>query len=204
VETEEIELALREHAGVRAAAGVARPDARGETGLVGYVVPAGGPVDAGDLRRFLRARLPEFMVPPRIVALDAMPMTGAGKLDRQALPTPDALAAPDPDAARGREPETPLERRLAGIWEDVLGITGVGVDQEFTALGGNSLLATRVVARVLDVVRVDVPVRTLLETPTVAAMAQAIVAQLAADLPPGELDDLLTKRPAPADPPPRA
>ena len=204
VETEEIELALREHAGVRAAAVVARPDARGETALVGYVVPAGAPEAAGDLRRFLRARLPEFMVPPRIVALDAMPMTGAGKLDRQALPAPDTLPVADPDALSEHAPRTPLECRLAGIWEDVLGITGVGIEQEFTALGGNSLLATRVVARVLDVVRVDVPLRTLLEAPTVAAMAQAILAQLAADLPPGELDDLLTKRPAPTDPPPRA
>jgi amino acid adenylation domain-containing protein len=203
VETEEVELALREHAGVRAAAVVARPDSRGETALVGYVVFTGEPLPAAELQRFLRARLPEFMVPSRILALEAMPMTGAGKLDRAALPTPDALAAPGRPGGADQAPRTPLERQLVEIWADVLGVASVGIDEEFGALGGNSLLATRVVARVLDAARIEVPVRALLEAPTVAAMAQAILTQMAEALSPGELDRLLPDRASPADPAPR-
>jgi acyl-coenzyme A synthetase/AMP-(fatty) acid ligase len=199
VETDEVELALREHPGVGTAAVVAQPDARGETALVGYVVLTGAPVAAIELQRFLRERVPEFMVPSRIVPLDAMPMTGAGKLDRQALLARDAVAAPAGGAAGGPAPRTSLERTVAAIWADVLGLATVGPEQEFMALGGNSLLATRVVSRVRDAVRVDVPVQALLEAPTVAAMAEAILAQLAAELSPDELDSL----PGPPDRPRR-
>jgi amino acid adenylation domain-containing protein len=191
VETAEVELALREHPGVAAAAVVARPDARGEPALIGYVVPATPPgPQPAELRRFLGERLPSYMLPGIIVEIERIPLTAAGKPDRQALPVPPAAGASD---AAYLAPRTPLERELAAIWGEILERPRVGVDDDFIALGGNSLLATRVVARVLERLVVDVPVRTLLEAPTISAMAAAIVARMAFDLPATELDRLLAE-----------
>jgi acyl-coenzyme A synthetase/AMP-(fatty) acid ligase len=188
VETGEVELALRDHPGVAAAAVVAGPDARGETALIGYVVPARKPgPDASDLRDFLRRRLPAQMVPAAIVALDELPVTGAGKIDRRALPAPGARASRVAPVA----PRTPLEERLAGIWSEVLGLDSVGVEDSFLDLGGNSLLATMVVNRVLGDVRTDVSVAALLAASTVAGMAVVVAAHLAQGLPTGLLSELV-------------
>ncbi len=198
VETAEVELALREHPGIAASAVVARPDARGDLALIGYVVPATLPgPPAAELRRFLGERLPTYMLPSTIVEIEQMPLTAAGKLDRQALPVAPAAGA---NGAAYVAPRTPLERELAVIWGEILQLPRVGVEDDFTALGGNSLLATRVVARVLERVIVEVPVRTLLEAPTIEAMAAAIVARMALDLPAAELDRLLAEPPTPATP----
>jgi amino acid adenylation domain-containing protein len=198
VETAEVELALREHPGVVAAAVVARADARGEASLIGYVVPATQPGPRADeLRRFLVHRLPSYMLPGAIVEIERIPLTPAGKPDRQALPAPPAVGANDLEYLA---PRTPLERELAAIWAEILQRPRVGIDDDFVALGGNSLLATRVAARVLERVVVDVPVRTLLEAPTIAAMAAAIVARMAYDLPAAELDRLFADPTAPSAP----
>lgn len=179
VELPEVEQALREHPAVSAAVVVARPDARGETALTAYVVPAARPgPGAAELGRFLRGRLPGSMVPSAIVELDALPLTGAGKIDRGALPAPVA----PPPASVG--PRTPLEERVAAIWADVLGLPAVGVEDGFLDLGGNSLLAARVVNRVLQELHSDVPAAALLAAHTVASMAIAITAHLARRLPP--------------------
>ncbi|MET0396580.1 MAG: amino acid adenylation domain-containing protein [Longimicrobiaceae bacterium] len=174
IEPGEVEAALLEHPAVREAVAVVRDGPAGLPGdhrLVAYLVPAeGGPPSAAALREHLRARLPEYMVPSSIVALDAIPLTPSGKLDRRALP------APGGDGARDGEYEAPrsaLEQALVGIWQDVLRVERVGIHDSFFDLGGHSLLATQVVARI-RVLRVEVPVRQIFQTPTVAGLAEAV------------------------------
>ncbi len=121
------------------------------------------------LRAALRARLPEHMVPSAIVLLDALPLTPTGKLDRRALPAPDAAAG-----AERVTPRTPTEEVLAGIFGEVLGIGRVGAHDGFFELGGHSLLATRVMARVAPALRVELPLRALFEAQTVAELAARV------------------------------
>ncbi|HEX2094914.1 MAG TPA: condensation domain-containing protein, partial [Longimicrobiaceae bacterium] len=163
IEPGEVEAALRAHPGVREAVVVAR-----EERLVGYVVPTEGeetPSVAG-LRAFLKERLPEYMVPGVWVFLEALPLTSNGKLDRRALPAPERR---DGDAYVG--PRTALEEEVAGIWAAVLEVERVGVYDDFFALGGHSLVAARLIARIRDALGVEVPLRVLFDAPTVAGVA---------------------------------
>ncbi|MEW5927747.1 MAG: non-ribosomal peptide synthase/polyketide synthase [Gemmatimonadota bacterium] len=169
IELGEIEAALLAHPGVREAAVLAREDAPGDRRLVGYVVPAAAQADAAALREHLRARLPEYMVPAAVVALETLPLTPNGKLDRRALPAPEAAAA-----AAYVAPRTPAEEVLAGIWADVLRAERVGAEDDFFDLGGHSLLATRVVSRVREAFGVELPLRALFEAPTVAGLAERV------------------------------
>jgi amino acid adenylation domain-containing protein len=123
------------------------------------------------LRTFVGGRLPEYMVPSAFVVLDSMPLTGSGKVNRRALPAPDQSRAD----AQGdyRAPQTPAEELIAAIFADVLRIERVGLDDNFFELGGHSLSATQVVSRIRQNLRVDLPVRTVFEAPTVATLAQA-------------------------------
>jgi surfactin family lipopeptide synthetase C len=179
VEPGEIEAVLAAHPRVREAVVTARPHGPGDTRLVAYVVPD-GPGDglAHDLRGHARARLPEYMVPTHVVELAAMPLTANGKIDRRALPEPDA-ARPDL-AADYVAPRTPAEKDVAQIWGDVLGVERVGVHDDFFDLGGHSLLATRVVSRLRAVLGADVTVRTLFDRPTVAGLCAALAEREAA------------------------
>ncbi|MFE9327902.1 amino acid adenylation domain-containing protein [Nocardia sp. NPDC052278] len=137
--------------------------------LVAYVVAApGAQIDDDALLDQARAALPSYMVPSAIVHLDALPLNASGKLDRKALPTPEFIGQPY------REPSTPLERSVAEVFADVLGIERVGADDDFFDLGGNSLVATRVVARLGAAIGNRVPVRAVFEAPTVAALAAAV------------------------------
>ncbi|MFF7365774.1 amino acid adenylation domain-containing protein, partial [Streptomyces sp. NPDC008125] len=120
----------------------------------------------GELRDWLRGRLPDYLVPSAFVALDALPLTASGKLDRRALPAPDLGAA-----VTGRAPRTPQEQLLAELFAEVLGLAQVGVEDSFFDLGGHSLLATRLASRVRATLGAELEVRTLFETPTVAALA---------------------------------
>nr|WP_234355555.1 non-ribosomal peptide synthetase [Kitasatospora aureofaciens] len=120
----------------------------------------------GELRDWLRGRLPDYLVPSAFVALEALPLTAGGKLDRRALPTPDLGPA-----AAGRAPRTPQEQLLAELFAEVLGLAQVGVEDSFFDLGGHSLLATRLAARVRATLGAELEVRTLFEAPTVAALA---------------------------------
>ncbi|MBN1239295.1 MAG: amino acid adenylation domain-containing protein, partial [Gammaproteobacteria bacterium] len=176
IETGEIEAALEAAPTVREALVVAGRDAAGEQRLVAYVVAApGARPDAAQLRRRLRERLPEHMVPAAFVALERIPMTPNGKIDRNALPEPErADAAPagaDEDTAA---PATATEQRLAAIWEETLGRRRIGLHDDFFDLGGHSLLATRVVSRVRRVFDVEFPLGSLFRRPTIAQMAAEI------------------------------
>ncbi|HEX7241659.1 MAG TPA: amino acid adenylation domain-containing protein, partial [Longimicrobiaceae bacterium] len=165
VEPGEIEAALERHPGVREAVVVAPEHAPGERRLVAYVV---GEASAAELRAFLRERLPAYMVPSAFVALDALPLTGSGKIDRRALPAPEAAASGEGEYVA---PRTPTEEVLAGIFAEVLGAERVGARDGFFELGGHSLLATRVVSRVRGALGVELPLRAVFEVPTVAGLA---------------------------------
>ncbi len=170
IEPGEVEAALEAHPGVRRALVDAREDAPGHRRLVGYVVPEeGAEVTPAELRAYLATRLPEYMVPGAFVVLEAFPLTPSGKIDRRALPTPDAS-----DGEAYAPPRTPAEEVLAGIYAGVLGRERVGARDGFFALGGHSLLATRAMSRIREAFGVEVPLRVLFEAPTVAALAEHV------------------------------
>jgi amino acid adenylation domain-containing protein len=168
IEPGEVEAALRAVAGVRDAAVVVRGDG-GDRRLVAYFVPAGGALSPEALRDALAARLPDYMVPGAFVALNAIPVTPNGKVDRRALPEPGA-AAPGEAAA----PATPTEAALAEIWAEVLGGGPPSVEGDFFLLGGHSLLATQVVARIRRALGVEMPLRAVFEAPTIRRLAARV------------------------------
>jgi amino acid adenylation domain-containing protein len=192
VEPAEVETALREIAGVREAVVRAREDAPGQARLVGYIVPdPARPPSVGDLRRLLREKLPEYMVPSTFVLLDAVPRTRSGKLDAASLPAPEP-ARPELDNTYCG-PRTPMEETLTEIWMTVLRVDRVGVQDDFFELGGHSLLATRVISRARDAFQVELPLRDLFLNPTVAELAMAIAERQAERVAPGELERLLSE-----------
>ncbi|MEU8622514.1 amino acid adenylation domain-containing protein [Streptomyces sp. NPDC048623] len=167
IELGEVEAHLRAQDGVTDAVAAVVPGPGGHHRLVGYLV---GTQDVRGVRDALAAALPEHLVPAALVPLPAMPLTPNGKTDRKALPVPDFSTA-----AR-REPRTPEEEILCGIFAEMLGLDRVGVDDDFFSLGGHSLLATRLVARIRAALAVDVEVAALFETPTVAGLAAGLPA----------------------------
>jgi amino acid adenylation domain-containing protein/non-ribosomal peptide synthase protein (TIGR01720 family) len=172
IELGEVESVLTEHPGVAAAAVAAPQDDRGRTRLVGCVVPGpGGAPSGAELREFLRRRLPEYMVPSGFVALDALPVTPNGKLNRRALPTD--LSAVDTQT-RYRAPSGPVETVLADIWAEVLGADRVGADDNFFELGGDSILSIQVVSRARAALGAAVSPRQLFDTPTIAELARGL------------------------------
>ncbi|GHH42457.1 amino acid adenylation domain-containing protein [Streptomyces umbrinus] len=167
IEPGEIEAVLEQDPRVARAVVVAREDEPGDRRLAAYVVPrtpSERPDPAG-LRARAARTLPAFMVPSAYAVLDALPLTGSGKPDREALPVPEPV-----DARPGRGARTPQEQILCGLFGEVLGRAQVGVDDDFFALGGHSLLATRLTSRIRGVLGVDLPVRALFDAPTVAGL----------------------------------
>jgi amino acid adenylation domain-containing protein len=189
VEPGEIEAALRALDGVRDAVVMGRADGRDDHRLVAYVVSEPPAPTAARLRRELRRRLPDYLVPARFVALDALPLTPNGKLDRLALPDPgrERPTLDTPFLA----PRTPLEDTLAAIWATALGLDAIGVGDDFLELGGDSLRAMEVVTRVRAGLGIDLPMAALFATPTVADMAVVVLQHAAAALPALDLDRLL-------------
>ncbi|MEU8893315.1 amino acid adenylation domain-containing protein [Streptomyces sp. NPDC048442] len=178
IELGEVESALAAAPGVARTVATVREDTPGDRRLVGYVVPAEGvTVDVEAVRRQAAAVLPEYMVPSAVVVLDSVPLTPNGKTDRKALPAP-SVSTP----AR-REARTVQEDLLCGLFAEALGVARVGVESSFFELGGHSLLATRLVSRVRTVLGVELPIRTLFEAPTVAALARRIDGEAAAARP---------------------
>jgi amino acid adenylation domain-containing protein len=173
IELGEIEAVLTQHTAVRESVVLAREDAPGARGLVAYIVPRQAPPPTTrELRSFLQAKLPNYMVPSTFVMLAALPLTPNGKVDRRALPVPDQERPLLEEAFVA--PRTPVEEALAGIWADVLGLTQVGIHDHFLELGGHSLLATQVIARLREAFQVELPLRSLFEAPTVADQAEYI------------------------------
>jgi pimeloyl-ACP methyl ester carboxylesterase len=172
VEPGEIEAVLADHPAVDRAVVVVH-EAAGDRRLAAYVVLDGegsGELVA-EMRLHLRQRLPEHMVPATLTVLDEIPMTASGKLDRRALPAPDFAAA-----STGRAPRTPRETILCGLFAEVLGLRQVGTDDDFFGLGGHSLLAIRLITRIRTVLGVDLPLREVFESPTVARLAERLEA----------------------------
>jgi amino acid adenylation domain-containing protein len=198
VDVGEVETALLGVPGVKTAVVSGREDNSGDRRLVAYLVPSGDRLPSvEELRRALAVTLPAHMIPHMFVRLEALPLTVTGKIDRRALPVPGP-DRPTLDAPLIL-PRSPLEEMLSRIWMEVLGLDRVGVQDGFLEIGGDSVLAAQVVSRVLDALDVDVPVRTLLEAPTIAAMATAIVTRMASDIPAAELDRFLAGSTTPPD-----
>jgi len=176
VEPGEIEAALRRHPDVADAVVLLREDAPGEPRLVAYAAAGHGArfgADAGAaLRAWLGERLPEYLVPSAVVPLDAFPLTPNGKVDRIALPVPAEAARVD-----GVAPRTATEAALADVWAEVLRVERVYADDDFYALGGQSLLAAQVAARVHDRLGVELPLRRVFEAPVLADLAVAVDAE---------------------------
>lgn len=173
IELGEIEKVLAQHPALRETVAMVREDVPGDQRLVAYVVPT---IDvtphAGDLQNYLHSRLPEYMVPSMFVILNALPLTINGKVDKRSLPAPaQAQLAIN---ATMVTPRTPTEEILAGIWSQVLGNQQISIHDNFFELGGHSLLATQVMSRLHKAFQIDIPLRYLFESPTIAGLAEHI------------------------------
>jgi len=169
VELGEIEAALRRCLEISKAVAVVREDRPGDKRLVCYVVPVeGAEPDRSEIRRSLQSQLPDYMIPSALICLEKLPLTPNGKIDRKRLPSPEAPAS---DYV---EPQTEIQETLAGIWTEVLGVEHIGIKDNFFELGGHSLLATQVVARARESYAIELPVRILFESPTLADLAAYI------------------------------
>ncbi|MDX6694352.1 MAG: hypothetical protein QOF02_1955, partial [Blastocatellia bacterium] len=173
IELGEIETVLLAHPVIHEAVVVVRADREGEARLIAYVVAKEDEAVAlGELRDYLKEKLPDYMIPSAFVLLDELPLTTNGKVNRRALPEPpkgDTMGQDDYVA-----PRTELEEMVAGIWSEVLKVERVGVEDNFFELGGHSLLATQIISRVREALEVGLALRTLFESPTVAGLAAHI------------------------------
>lgn len=169
IELGEIETVLLQHPLIRAAVVIAHDDDSGDRRLAAYLVgdPAIRSIPA--LRKHLLAKLPDYMVPSTFQFLEALPLTINGKIDKKALPAPDRSNITA--AETSIEPRSPMEAKLAEIWQEVLGVPGIGIEANFFELGGHSLLATRAISRIRSAFQIDLPVRALFAAPTPEAMA---------------------------------
>jgi acyl carrier protein len=191
IELGEIEAALRGSAGVEEAVVVVREES-GEKRLVGYVVAeAGEALSASGLRRALEQCLPEYMIPARIIMLAEMPLTRNGKVDRRALPLPDAQR---PDIERPFvAPATPVEIELARLWQELLCVDIVGIHDHFFELGGHSILLTQLASRIRKEFQVNVPLQVLFDAPTIVEMTKAILAKKVEQMDQTKVDQMLKK-----------
>jgi len=173
IELGEIEVVLGQHPMVQSSVVVVREDTPGDKRLVAYAVgQQGESFDAAEIRKYLKQKLPEYMIPSAFVLLDELPLTPNGKVDRKALPAPDQDR---PELGNiYQAPRTPVEEALASIWCELLKVDKVGIHDNFFELGGHSLLATQAVSRMRDALRKTIPLRNLFEAPTVSALALLI------------------------------
>ena len=170
VELEEIERILMAQPGVRNVfLDVREDDAGGRTRIIAYVAPASSSPDASALRQALRRSLPGYFVPSAFVLVEGLPLTPTGKVDRGALPAPEQDAQ---DASTATAPSGPIEEAVAKVWMEVLGLAEIDVTASFFDLGGHSLHATQVVSRLRDILDVEVPIRAIFESPTVAELSR--------------------------------
>ncbi len=181
IEPNEIVSVLNEHPAIQTSIVVAREDTPGDKRLVAYIVLVPeAHITTSSLRQNLMTRLPDYMIPVSFVRLEAQPLTPNGKLDRDALPAPDATNTVQDRATV--TPRTPLEERLTGIVATLLGMEQVGIDDDFFMLGGHSLLGTQILAQVEDTFGINVPLRTLFEGPTIRQLSVKIEQRILAKL----------------------
>ncbi|HEY9666644.1 MAG TPA: condensation domain-containing protein, partial [Coleofasciculaceae cyanobacterium] len=176
IELGEIETALAQYPGVQQAVVVAREDSPGLQRLVAYVVPDEQVTHpkSSELRDFLKKQLPDYMIPSAFVLLSALPLTPNGKVDRRALPAPEATTLEGETIFVA--PRTPVEEVLTNLWVEVLNLERVGIHNNFFELGGHSLLATQLISRIRDTFQVELSLRCLFESPTVAELSDRIQA----------------------------
>ena len=173
IELGEIETGLAKHPNVKEAVVLVNENKSGIKRLIAYVVLKGeAKLNSTELRRFLQKQMPDYMIPSIFVVLETIPLNPHGKIDRDSLPEPgnERFELETPFVA----PRTPVEEVLAGIWSEVLGIERVGIYDNFFDLGGHSLLATRIVSRVNEFFQVQLPLRSLFESPTIGGLVNAI------------------------------
>jgi amino acid adenylation domain-containing protein len=174
IELGEIESLLNQNEAVQSSCVIVREDNLGDKRLVAYVVPQPEiNLTINEIRQFLRAKLPDYMVPTAFIRLDAFPLTPNGKIDRRALPVPDLQSQGEYIA-----PRNPIEEKMAQIWGDVLKLKRVSIEDNFFELGGHSLLATQVISRLQETFEIVVPLRYLFESPTIAQLSAVILKEL--------------------------
>ncbi|MBW4602154.1 MAG: amino acid adenylation domain-containing protein [Calothrix sp. FI2-JRJ7] len=183
IELGEIEATLSQYPAVQGIAVIATEEELGDRRLIAYIVPNNDERTLStqhstlinDLRNFLKEKLPEYMIPSAFVVLKALPLTANGKVDRYALPAPDAVLQEKTFVV----PRNPIEEVLAGIWSQLLGVSPLSIDDDFFDLGGHSLLATQIISRIRIIFGVEIPLRQLFVSSTVAKLAVHIEAAIA-------------------------
>jgi hypothetical protein len=175
VELGEIETALRRHQAVVEAVAVMREDSPGDRRIVAYISCSERAADTDSLRDYIKKRIPDYMIPSAFVFVDSWPLNSSGKIDREKLPSPnDSTGKADYIA-----PRTPIEKRLAEIWVEILHVKQVGSDDNFFHLGGHSLLGTQLISRVREAFEVDLPLKELFTgNPTLTGLSLAIEQRL--------------------------
>ncbi|MEW6734140.1 MAG: amino acid adenylation domain-containing protein [Acidobacteriota bacterium] len=173
IELGEIEIILSQHSAVQEAVVIVREDRSGDKRLVAYVVTNQNHSQLTmELSNFLKMKLPDYMIPSAFVVLAALPLTPSGKVNRRALPIPEVIRPELREnfiAARN-----PIEEMIAAIWARVLGLENIGINDNFFELGGHSLLATQIISRVREAFNLEIPLRSLFESPTVAGLAKRV------------------------------
>ncbi len=173
IELGEIEAQLEEHPAVRHTLVMAREDVPGQKRLVAYTVPKPGhSFTASELRRFLKQKLPDYMIPSAFLTLDNLPLTANGKLNRKALPAPD-VERPELETSYVA-PRTPVEELLAKIWSEVIGVERVGIHDNFFELGGHSLMAMKLSSMMTAATQHNISLRSLFQYPSIAALSDVM------------------------------
>jgi surfactin family lipopeptide synthetase C len=176
IELGEIEAVLSQHSAVSKAVVIAREDEPRNKNLVAYVVqkPSISVLEITQFRNFVKQKLPQYMIPSAFVLLAQLPLLPNGKIDRKLLPKPDTNITSFQDSFV--PPRNAIEEVLAGIWANILRVQQVGIHDNFFDLGGHSLLATQVISRIRETFKLDLPLRCLFESPTVAELSQKLIA----------------------------
>ncbi|MCA2577054.1 MAG: amino acid adenylation domain-containing protein, partial [Microcystis sp. M41BS1] len=172
IELGEIEALLASHPQIWETVVIVRDDTTGDKRLVAYIVPQSEKtITINEIRQFLKAKLPGYMIPNAFVILDTLPLTANGKIDRRALPPPESSSE---TSDKYVAPRNPIEDILVTVWSEVLKVEKVGINDNFFELGGHSLLATKLVAQIRDRLKVELPLRQLFNSATLAELAEGI------------------------------
>ncbi|PSB11067.1 non-ribosomal peptide synthetase [Pleurocapsa sp. CCALA 161] len=181
IELGEIEAVVAKHSAIKDCVVIPWGDQTGDKRLVAYYL-AQEQLDSQQLREYLKSKLPDYMIPAALMELEAFPLTPSGKCARNSLPIPDLYWYQNQETYIS--PRTPQEEIIANIWQEVLNLKQVGIDNNFFELGGHSLLATQVISKIRQSLSTELPLRCLFEHPTVAELAKQLDSSIAAEIPP--------------------